>query len=185
MLKVTNILKLNKCSASIFFAKSKSTLVIVEHDNSSLNPITLNALTAAKKIPKNETITCLVMGSDCGKVVTDVSKQLDGVNSVIVSDNANNKGFMPEVLAKIIVNLQKKHNFTHILAGSSAFGKNLLPRVSALLDVQPISDVIGINSENTFMRTIYAGNAIQTVKANDSVKIFTVRGEFLKSLKKA
>lgn len=177
MLKVKNILSLNKFSASLLFKKSKSTLVIVEHDNSNLNPITLNALTAAKKIPKNETITCLVVGSNCGKVVDEVSKKLDGVNTVVVSDNDANKGFMPEVLAKLIVNLQKKHQFTHIVAGSSAFGKNLLPRVSALLDVQPVSDVIGINSENTFVRTIYAGNAIQTVKANDPVKIFTVRGD--------
>ena len=90
---------------------------------------------------------------------------------------------MPEVLAKLVVDLQKKNNYSHILAGSSAFSKNLLPRVSALLDVQPISDVIGISSEDTFVRTIYAGNAIQTVKANDSIKIFTVRGTAFEAAK--
>ena len=176
MLKLKSILKVSNAASLLTRSQCKSTLVIVEHDNASLSAITLNAVTAAKKIPKNESVACLVVGTDCGKVVTEVSKQLDGVNAVFVSDSAANKGFLPEVLAKIVVDLQNKHKFTHIVAGSSAFGKNLLPRVSALLDVQPISDVISINSEDTFVRTIYAGNAIQTVKANDPVKILTVRG---------
>jgi len=153
----------------------KSTLVIVEHDNQQITPITLNAITAAKKIPKNESITCLVIGTDCGKVAESCSK-IDQVKSVLVADNANFKGFMPETLAPFIAESQKKHSFSHITMGSSAFGKNLLPRVAALIDVQPVSDIIGIEDENTFVRTIYAGNAIQTIKSLDSVKVFTVRG---------
>lgn len=141
----------------------KSTLVIVEHDNQKLTPITLNAITAAKKIPKNETITCLVAGTSCQKIAEDVAK-IDSVNKVIVVEDASLKGFLPEALAPLVVNAQKQLNFSHIAVGSSAFGKNVLPRIAALLDTQPISDIIGINDENTFVRTIYAGNAIQTVK---------------------
>lgn len=153
----------------------KSTLVIVEHDNQLVAPITLNAITAASKIPKNETITCLVIGTDCGKVAESCSK-IDKVKKVLVADSANFKGFMPETLAPFIAESQKKNSFTHITMGSSAFGKNLLPRVAALMDIQPVSDIIGIEDESTFVRTIYAGNAIQTIKSLDPVKLFTVRG---------
>lgn len=153
----------------------KSTLVVVEHDNANILPISLNAITAANQIPKNEKVTCLVLGTDCAKVTENVAK-VKGVNSVLVADNVVFKGFMPEVLAPFVVEIQKKHSFTHIAMGSSAFGKNLAPRVAAFLDVQPLSDIIGMEDESTFIRTIYAGNAIQTVKALDNVKVFTARG---------
>lgn len=165
--------KINKIGS--MFNRFKSTLVIVEHDNSQIIPITLNAITAATKVPKNESVTCLVVGTDCGKVAESVSK-IEGVKSVLVADNAGFKGFLPETLAPLVVENQKKHAFTHITAGSSAFGKNLMPRIAALLDVQPVSDIVAMNDESTFVRTIYAGNAIQTVKALDDVKLFTVRG---------
>lgn len=153
----------------------KSTLVVVEHDNSQITPITLNAITAATKVPKNETVTCLVLGTDCAKVAESVSK-INGVNNVLVSDNAAYKGFLPEAMAPVIADIQKKQSFTHIAMGSSALGKNLTPRLAALLDIQPVSDIVGMEDENTFVRTIYAGNAIQTVKALDAVKLFTARG---------
>lgn len=153
----------------------KSTLVVVEHDNQQITPITLNAITAATKIPKNEKLTCLVVGTDCGKVAESCSK-IDGVHNVLVAESANFKGFLPETLAPFIADAQKKNSFSHIVMGSSAFGKNLTPRLAALLDIQPVSDIIGINDESTFVRTIYAGNAIQTIKALDDVKLFTVRG---------
>lgn len=158
----------------------KSTLVVVEHDNANVLPISLNAITAANQVPKNEKVTCLVLGTDCAKVAESVAK-IKGVNSVLVSDNVAFKGFLPEVLAPFVVETQKKHSFTHIAMGSSAFGKNLTPRVAALLDVQPLSDIIGMEDESTFVRTIYAGNAIQTVKALDSVKVFTARGTSFQS----
>lgn len=153
----------------------KSTLVIVEHDNQKISPITLNTIAAANKIPKNETITCIVAGTDCSKVAEEASR-LTGVKKVLVADNVAFNGFLPEVLAPVIVESQKQNNFSHIVFGSSAFGKNLMPRVAALMDTQPISDIIAINDESTFTRTIYAGNAIQTVRAKDPVKIFSVRG---------
>lgn len=153
----------------------KHTLVVVEHDNTQVLPVTLNAITAATKVPKNEKVTCLVLGTDCSKVAESAAK-ISGVNSVLVADNAAFKGFMPEVLAPFIVQQQKAHSFSHIVMGSSAFGKNLTPRVAAMLDIQPVSDIIGMEDENTFVRTIYAGNAIQTIKALDDVKMFTARG---------
>lgn len=159
MLKLNHLRNLSiQCSR-----RFKNTLVIVEHDNQKVTPITLNAITAAKKIPQNESITCIVAGSNCQKVADEVSK-IDSVKKVIVVDDASLKGFMPESLAPIVVNAQKQLNFTHIAIGSSAFGKGLLPRIAALLDTQPVSDIIGINDPQTFVRTIYAGNAIQTVK---------------------
>jgi electron transfer flavoprotein alpha subunit len=165
--------KINRLNS--IFNRFKSTLVIVEHDNQHITPITLNAITAATQIPKNETVTCLVIGTGCQSVADSCSK-ISGVSKVLLADNAAFKGFMPETLAPFIVGNQKKFSFSHIVMGSSAFGKNLIPRVAALLDVQPISDIISIKDENTFVRTIYAGNAIQTVKSNEPVNLFTVRG---------
>lgn len=170
MLKLNQFVRLNSV-----LKRFKSTLVVVEHDNQKVNPVTLNALTAASKIPKNETITCLVAGTGCSKVAEEVAK-VNGVSKVLVYDSATLGGFLPETLAPVIVNGQKQFNFSHIVFGSSAFGKNLMPRVAALLDTQPISDIIGISDENTFVRTIYAGNAIQTIRAKDPIKIFSVRG---------
>lgn len=80
-----------------------------------------------------------------------------GISKILVAENNNLNGLLPEPLAPLIVATQKQFGFTHILAGASAFGKSLLPRVAALLDVSPISDVIGIKSADTFVRTIYAG----------------------------
>jgi electron transfer flavoprotein alpha subunit len=102
----------------------KSTLVIVEHDNQHVAPITLNAITAATKIPNNETITCLVIGTECSKVAETCSK-IDKVKNVLVADSSNFKGFMPETLAPFIVQNQKKFSFSHIAMGSSAFGNYL------------------------------------------------------------
>jgi electron transfer flavoprotein alpha subunit len=164
MLKLNQINRFNS-----ILKRFKSTLVIVEHDNQKVNPVTLNAITAASKIPKNETITCIVAGNECSKVAEEVSR-IAGVNKVLIANNNALVGFLPEVLAPLIVSTQKQFSFSHILVGSSAFGKNLIPRVGALLDAQPVSDVIGIDDENTFVRTIYAGNAIQTVRVKDPVK---------------
>jgi len=149
-----------------------STLVVAEHDNANLNPATLNAITAAKAVGGE--VTCLVAGTSCGEVAKQVS-QLDGVSKVLVAENAAFAGFLPEKLSPVLLASQDQFKFTHIIAGASAFSRSLLPRVAAQLDVSPISDIIGVKDEDTFIRTIYAGNAIMTLKSIDPVKVITVR----------
>lgn len=150
----------------------QSTLVLAEHSNDKLNPVTLNAITAAQKV--GGSVSCLVAGAQCGPVVEQLSKAA-GVSKILVAENGALQGLLPETLAPLIVETQKQFGFTHIVAGASAFGKSLLPRVAALLDVAPISDVTDIVSQDTFVRTIYAGNAILTLKSKDGVKVVTVR----------
>ncbi len=171
---------LNRTSSVL--KRLKSTLVIVEHDNKNLTPATLNAITAATKLSANEEITCLVVGTQCLSVA-DVVSRVSNVKKVLVADDPSFKGFLAENVAPLVVESQKKFSFTHITVGSSAFGKNLLPRVAALLDSQPISDVMGIKDENTFVRAIYAGNAIQTLKSKEAVKLFSVRGTAFEAAK--
>lgn len=133
----------------------QSTLVIAEHNNAKLTPITQNTIAAAKKIGGE--ISVLVAGTKCGPVAEEVSKA-SGVAKVLIAEDAAFNGFLPEALTPLIIASQKQFNFTHILAGASAFGKSLLPRVAAKLDVSPVSDIIGVQSPDTFIRTIYAGN---------------------------
>lgn len=102
--------------------------------------------------------------------------KVEGVTKVLVAENAAFKGFTAESLTPLVLAAQSQFKFTHILAGASAFGKNVLPRVAAKLDVSPISEIIDVKSEDTFVRTIYAGNAILTLKSKDPVKVITVRG---------
>jgi len=154
------------------FSRHGSTLVLAEHDNATLNPATLNAITAAKAVGGD--ITCLVAGTSCDAVAKEAAA-LDGVTKVLVAENAAYAGFLPEKLTPVLLASQDQFKFTHILAGASAFSRGLLPRVAAQLDVSPISDIIGIKDEETFIRTIYAGNAIMTLKSVDPVKIVTVR----------
>ncbi|OXA64852.1 Electron transfer flavoprotein subunit alpha, mitochondrial [Folsomia candida] len=158
----------------------KSTLVIAEHDNASLKSITLNAIGAANKI--GHEVTCLVIGSNCSKAADQLTK-VEGVKKVLVADNAAFEGFLPERLTPLILASHKQFNFTHIIAGASAFGKGLLPRVAAKLDVSPVSDVIGIKDEETFTRTIYAGNAVMTLKVTDAIKVLSVRGTSFEAAK--
>lgn len=162
-----------RISQSVSCLRNSSTLVVAEHTNDALTPITLNTVTAATKVGGD--VSCLVAGTNCSKVVEELTK-VPGVTKILVADNESFKGFLPEALTPLLVNAQKQFNFTHIAAGATAFGKSLLPRLAAKLDVSPISDIISIESEDTFVRTIYAGNAIATVKSKDVVKVFTVRG---------
>ncbi|XP_055047785.1 electron transfer flavoprotein subunit alpha, mitochondrial [Misgurnus anguillicaudatus] len=171
MLKAVNRTYLRQLSGLI--QRFQSTLVVAEHNNDTLTPITLNAITAANKLGSE--VSCLVAGTNCAKVAEQLTK-VQGVKKVLVAQHEAYKGLLPEELTPLILATQKQFSFTHICAGASAFGKNLLPRVAAKLDVAPISDIIEIKSPDTFVRTIYAGNALCTVKCNESVKIFTVRG---------
>jgi len=154
------------------FSRHGSTLVLAEHDNATLSPSTLHAITAAKAVGGD--ITCLVAGTSCDAVAKEVAG-LDGVSKVLVAENAAYAGFLPEKLTPVLLASQDQFKFTHIFAGASALSRGLLPRVAAKLDVSPISDIIGVKDADTFVRTIYAGNAIMTLKSVDPVKVVTVR----------
>ncbi|XP_054763558.2 electron transfer flavoprotein subunit alpha, mitochondrial-like [Lytechinus pictus] len=156
-----------------YLQRHNSTLIVAEHNNESLVPITLNAISAAKKVGGE--ISCLVAGTQCAKVAEELSK-VSGVTRILVADSEEYKGFLPEALTPLLLATQKQFNFSHIAAGASSFGKGLLPRLAAKLDVAPISDIIDVKGPDTFVRTIYAGNAIATVKSLDALKIFSVRG---------
>ncbi|KAK9497572.1 hypothetical protein O3M35_004271 [Rhynocoris fuscipes] len=168
----TTFRKLTVTNSSVF-RRFQSTLIIAEHDNEKILPITRNAISAATKIGGE--ISVLVAGENCSKAVSDASK-LPGVKKVLTADNECFKGFLAESISSLIVACQKQFKYSHILAGATAQGKALLPRVAAILDVSPLSDVIAINSPDTFVRTIYAGNAVMTCKSKDPIKILTVRG---------
>jgi len=115
-----------------------------------------------------------VAGTSCDAVAKEVAG-LDGVSKVLVAENAAYAGFLPEKLTPVLLASQEQFKFTHIIAGASALSRGLLPRVAAKLDVSPISDIIGVKDADTFVRTIYAGNAIMTLKSVDPVKVVTVR----------
>ncbi|KAG8230146.1 hypothetical protein J437_LFUL010397 [Ladona fulva] len=165
---------------SSLLSRFQSTLVIAEHNNEKLLPVTLNALTAAKKLGGE--VTVLVAGTKCGPIAEQVAKA-PGIAKILVAENEAFKGFLPESLTPLVVASQKQFNFSHILAGATAFGKSLLPRIAAKLDVSPISDVIDIKAPDTFVRTIYAGNAVLTLKAKDPVKVVSVRGTSFEAAK--
>lgn len=148
-----------------------SVLVIAEHDNNILKGATLNTVTAAGKLDSD--VVVAVIGTNCAGVAEAVAK-INGVNKVLVLDNAAYEHQLAENIAPAVAELAG--GYTHILAPSTTTGKNIMPRVGALLDVQPISDVMAVESADTFKRPIYAGNVIATVKSNDKIKVLTVRG---------
>ena len=145
-------------------------LVIAEHDNAALRPATLNTLTAAGQIGGD--VHVLVAGSDCSGAAAAAAK-VAGVAKVLVADDPAFAHGLAENLAPLIVKLAA--GYSHVLAPASTFGKNVMPRVAALLDVQQISDITGVESADTFTRPIYAGNAIATVRSRDPIKVVTVR----------
>jgi len=154
------------------WARMQSTLVVAEHSGDKLLANTRHAITAAKQVGGD--ICCLVAGPKCAGAAAEVAK-IEGVSKVIVAENAAFEGNLPENLTPLVLAAQDQFKFSHIVGGSSAFTRSLLPRVAAKLDVSPVSDVIGIKDAETFVRTIYAGNAIMTLKSKDPVKIITVR----------
>jgi len=147
-----------------------SILVIAEHDNKELKGSTLNTVSAASQIGGD--ITLLVVGSESLTAAEQGSK-INGVKSVIHVDDPIYKNFLAEDLSNLVVSVAD--GFNYIFAPATTFGKNFLPRVAAKLDVQQISDIISVESEDTFKRPIYAGSCIATVKSSDTVKVITVR----------
>ncbi len=146
-------------------------LVIAEHDGKSIKSGTLNTLGAARKIGGE--IHVLIAGADCRDAAAEAAARIPGVAKVLIADDPALAHGLAENLAPVVVNLAK--DYGHVLAPASSFGKNLLPRVAALLDVQQISDISGVEAPDTFVRPIYAGNAIATVRSTDPIKVITVR----------
>jgi len=147
-----------------------SVLVYAEHDNESLKTETNKLVHAA--LGASSDIVILVAGSGCS-AVADAAAKISGVSKVILADNAVYEHQLPENIADLVVELAA--DYTHIFAAATTTGKNFMPRVAALLDVAQISDIIKVESEDTFVRPIYAGNAIATVQSTDNKKIVTVR----------
>lgn len=147
-----------------------SILVIAEHDNDSIKTVTLNTVTAAQAI--GDDVHVLVAGSASQGAVA-AAAEISGVVKVISAEAQAYAHQLPENVAPLLVELAKE--YSHILSAATTTGKNLMPRAAALLDVAQISDIIEVKSEDTFVRPVYAGNAMATVQSSDSVKMITVR----------
>jgi len=147
-----------------------SVLLIAEHNNSNLKVFTLNAISAASKIDAD--VHVLVAGNKCENVAKELSA-VPLVKKVLYSDSRDYEHYLAENLSPLIVKLSER--YTHIISSANTFGKNFMPRVAAQLDISQVSDVITINSPDTFIRPIYSGNAFATVKSNDKKKCITIR----------
>ena len=144
-------------------------LVLAEHDNKTVKKATANAVTAAQKLGE---VHVLVAGHQAGDAAK-AAGQIAGVKKVLHADAPHLADFLAENVSALVVSLAK--NYSHVLAPSTSNGKNVMPRVAALLDVQQISDITAVESADTFVRPIYAGNALATVKSKDAIKVITVR----------
>ena len=145
-------------------------LVIAEHDNKQLKTGTTNTIAAATKLGAD--VSVLVAGHECAEAAAAAAK-VPGVTKVLVADAAQYAVPLAENMAALVVSIAGQ--FTHVLAPATGFGKNFMPRVAALLDVAQISDISGIESADTFVRPIYAGNVLATVQSKDKIKVITVR----------
>jgi electron transfer flavoprotein alpha subunit len=147
-----------------------SVLVIAEHSNSTLNITTASVITAAAQF--NTDIHVLVAGEHC-QAAADAASHYQGVSKVFIADNPANAHQLPEALTPLVTEIAG--NYSAVMAAASTTGKNLMPRVAAMLDVAQISDIVAVKSPDTFIRPIYAGNALATVQSSDSIKVVTVR----------
>jgi len=145
-------------------------LVIAEHDNSQLKPSTLNTVAAAAKFGGE--VELLVAGHGCARAADNAAKT-QGIGRVLLAEDAHYEHALAEELSLLVTGLAE--HYTHVLAPATTFGKNFMPRVAARLDVAQISDVVSVESADTFVRPIYAGNAMATVQSKDPIKLITVR----------
>lgn len=145
-------------------------LVIAEHDNTHLKPGVANTVSAAAKMGGE--VTVLVVGHQCAAAAQAAAK-VEGVKKVLLADAPQYAGSLAENLAALVVSIAEQ--YTHIVAPATGFGKNFMPRVAGLLDVQQISEISAVESPDTFVRPIYAGNALATVQSSDRIKVVTVR----------
>lgn len=146
-----------------------SILVIAEHDNASIKDATLNTVAAAKELGD---VTVLVAGNGCA-AAGEAAAKIDGVVKVLVADDAAYDHEIAENMSTLVVSIAD--GYTHVLAPATANGRNFMPRIAALLDVAQISDIVKVVSADTFVRPIYAGNALATVQSSDATKVITVR----------
>ena len=147
-----------------------SVLLIAEHNNKELRPFTLNAVTAASQLDSD--LHVLVIGHNCSNVAKKTS-EIPEVKKVLHTEGSHYENFIVENFTPVIV--KASENYSHIICSANTFGKNLMPRVAALLDTSQVSDIIKVVSADTFLRPIYAGNAFATVKSNDQKKCITIR----------
>ncbi len=147
-------------------------LVVIEHDNNTIKQSSLSTISAAKKIEDN--VEAIILGKDMNSAVNDL-KKCDHLKKIYTVDDKMFENPIAENLSSAIAKFIDGKDFSHILSPSTTFGKNMSPKLSALLDVQQISDITNIISSDTFERPIYAGNAIAKVRSNDKVKVITVR----------
>ena len=148
-----------------------SILILCDHENGQLSPVTLNAVSAASQI--GDEMHLLVAGDQTGNVAK-AAASIAGIAKVLVADDKPLENGLAENLAPLMQSLSG--GYSHIMAAATTTGKNVMPRLAALLDVMQISDIIKIEDANTFQRPIYAGNALSTVSSNEAVKVITVRG---------
>ena len=147
-----------------------SILVIAEHDNNNIKGSTLNTVAAASEISGE--ISLLVAGSNCTSVLEE-AQTINNVSKIISVDDEKYANFLAEDMSSLVLSIA--NNYKYIMAPATTFGKNLMPRISAKLDCQQISDIISVESDDTFKRPIYAGSCIATVKSLDEIKVITVR----------
>ncbi|OED48082.1 electron transfer flavoprotein subunit beta [Endozoicomonas sp. (ex Bugula neritina AB1)] len=147
-----------------------TTLIVADHDNTTLSASTLNTVTAGSALDGD--VHLLVAGSACQSVAEEAAK-VAGVSKVLVADHTAYEHMLAENVSLLVRDLSE--GYSHILASTSTDARNIMPRVAALLNVEQISDIIRVESQDTFARPIYAGNAIATVQSTDTVKVITVR----------
>lgn len=148
-----------------------STLILAEHDNDTLKPATLSAVTAATQLGGD--VAVLIAGANCG-AAAEQAAAVAGVNKVLVADNAAYANQLAENVSLLVAELAA--GYDNIIAAATTSAKNIMPRVAALLDVAQISEIMSVESSDTFKRPIYAGNVIATVQSSDAKKVITVRG---------
>ncbi len=146
-------------------------LVIADHDNQSVKAATLNTVAAAAQMGAD--VNLLVAGGGCGSAA-QAAAQIAGVKKVLVADAPQYKDELAESLAALVVSIAS--GYSHIVVPATSFGKNVAPRIAALLDVAQVSEIIAVKSPDTFVRPIYAGTALATVQSKDAIKVITVRG---------
>jgi len=156
-------------------SRNANTLLFVEHKKGAINSASLSALTAAQKLGGE--IHALVAGSPSeAKSVAEAAAKVSGISKVLVSSSEAFANQLSEPLAPLIQSLVESNAYTHVVAGHTAVGRDVIPRAAVLLDASQISDIIAVEGEDTFVRPIYAGNALATVKSSDKIKVVTVRG---------